>query len=154
VAGRAPGTTTAPDKLYLALEPITPPGGIGACATHDPVLFETLRRQQLAFDGEALDPERDHPAARTMGMACSVLDACRKYADDSREEHTFLAGMTAAERFSQRTKKTEIAKRRRQVLKLHRLGAPTSVIADLTERDPSLIRGNLRALHRQIRPAV
>jgi len=27
-------------------------------------------RQQLAFDGEALDPERDYPAARSMCMAC------------------------------------------------------------------------------------
>ena len=86
-------------------------------------------------------------------MACPILDACRKYAEDSREEHTFLAGMTPAERSSRRTKKTEIAKRRRQVQRLQRLGASTSVIAKLVERDPSLIRGELRALQQQIRPA-
>lgn len=147
-------TTTAPEILYLALEPITPPAGVGACATYDPALFETRRRQQLAFDGEALDPERDYPAARAMCMACPRLNACRKYADDSREEHTFLAGMTPAERFSRRTKKTEITKRRRQVQELHRLGASTSIIAGLVERDPSLIRGDLRALQQQIRPGV
>jgi len=65
----------------------------------------------------------------------------------------FLAGWTAAERSTRRTKKAEIAKRRRQVRELHRLGAPTSVIADLVGRDPSLIRGDLRALM-QARPAV
>jgi hypothetical protein len=147
-------TTTAPEIFYLALEPITPPAGVGACATHDPALFETRLRQQLAFDGEALDPERDHAAARAMCMACPLLNACRKYADDSGEGQTFLAGMTSVERFGQRTKKTEITKRRQQVQELHRLGASTSVIADLVERDPSLIRGDLRALQHQIRPAV
>jgi len=65
-----------------------------------------------------------------------ILNACRKYANDSRDEHTFLAGSTPAERFSRRTKKTEITKRRRQVQGLHRLGASTSVIAELVERDP------------------
>ena len=147
-------TTTAPEVLYLALEPVTPPVGVGACATHDPALFETRRRQQLAFDGEALDPERDYTAARTMCVACPLLSACRKYADDSRDEHTFLAGMTPTERSSRRTKKTEITKRRRQVQELHRLGASTSVIAELVGRDPSLIRGDLRAIQQQIRPAV
>ena len=146
--------TTAPEILYLALEPVTPPVGTGACATHEPTLFETRQRQQRAFDGEALDPEQDYPAARAMCMACPLLDACRKYADDSREEYTFLAGMTPAERSSRRTKKTEITKRRRQVQELYRLGASTSVIAELVERDPSLIRGDLRALEQKIRPAV
>ena len=146
--------TVAPEILYLALEPVTPPDGAdGACATHNPALFETPRRQQLAFDGEALDPGRDYPAARAMCMACPLLEACREYADDSREEHTFLAGMTPVERSSRHTKKTEITKRRRQVQELHRLEAPTSVIAELVGRDPSLIRGDLRALQ-QIRPAV
>ena len=145
----------APEILYLALEPVPPPDGTGgACATHDPALFETRRRQQLAFDGEALDPERDYPAARAMCEACPLLKACREYADDSREEHTFLAGMTPAERFSRRTKKTEIIKRRRQVQALHRLGASTSVIAGFVKRDPSLIRGDLRAFQQQTRPAV
>jgi hypothetical protein len=147
-------TTTPPEILYLALEPVTPPDGTGACATHDPAIFETRSRQQLAFDDEALDPQRDYPAARTICMACPILNACRKYADDSREEHTFLAGMTPAERSSQRTKKSEIVKRRRQVQRLDRLGASTSVIAELMERDPSLIRGDLRVLQQQIRPAV
>lgn len=146
-------TTTASEILYLALEPVTPPNGAAACATHDPELFDTPRRQQLAFDGEALAPGLEYPAARAMCADCPLLDACRRYADDSREEHTFLAGMTAAERSTRRTKKAEIAKRRRQVRELHRLGAPTSVIADLVERDPSLIRGDLRALM-QARPAV
>jgi hypothetical protein len=147
-------TTVAPEVLYLALEPVTPPdGGGAACATHDPALFETPRRQQLAFDGEALDPGHGYPAARTMCMACPLLEACRQYTDDSREEHTFLAGETPVERSSRRSKKSEIAKRRRQVQALHRLEAPTSVIAELVGRDPSLIRGDLRALQ-QVRPAV
>jgi hypothetical protein len=42
----------------------------------------------------------------------------------------------------------------RQVQELHRLGAPTPVIAGLVGRDPSLIRGDLRTLQQQIRPAV
>jgi hypothetical protein len=116
--------------------------------------FATQRRQQLAFDGEALDPERDYPAARAMCMACPMLDACRKYADDSRDEHTFLAGMTPAERSRRRTKKSEITKRRWQVQNFTGLGASASVIAELVERDPSLIRGDLRALQRQTRAAV
>jgi hypothetical protein len=147
-------TMMAPETLYLALEPIIPPAGIGACATYSPALFETQGWQQLAFDGEPVDPELHYAAARAICMACTLLDACRKYADDSREEHTFLAGMTAAERSTRHTKKTEIAKRRRQVQELHRLGASTSVIAELMERDPSLIRGDLRALQQQIRSGV
>lgn len=146
-------TTTSPEMLYLALEPVTPPGGSAACATHNPALFDTPRRQQLAFDGEALTPKLDYPAAQAMCADCPLLDACRRYAYDSRDEHTFLAGMTAAERSTRRTKKAEIARRRRQVRELHRLGASTAVIADLVGRDPSLIRGDLRALNRA-RPAV
>ncbi|WP_433463900.1 WhiB family transcriptional regulator [Spirillospora sp. CA-128828] len=145
-------TTTAPEILYLALEPITPPDGTGACATHNPGLFGTPWQQQRAFDGEALNPKSDYPAARAMCTACPLLDACRRYADDSREEYTFLAGMTAAERSTRRMKETEIAKRRRQVQELYRIGATTSVIADLVGRDPSLIRGDLRALEK--RPGV
>jgi transcription factor WhiB len=145
--------TTAPEILYLALEPVTPPNGTAACATHDPGLFDTPRRQQLAFDGEAIAPGLDYQAARVMCAACPLLDACRRYADKSCEEHTFLAGMTAAERSTRRTKKAEIAKRHQQVQELHRLGAPTLVIADLVDRDPSLIRGDLRTI-RQAQPAV
>ena len=144
---------TAPETLYVALEPIVPPAGTGACATHDPERFTSHHRQQAAFDGEPVDPAVDYPAARAICLDCPMLAACRRYADDSRDEHTFLAGLTADQRSARHLKKTEMAKRRRQVSALRALGAPTSVIADLVSRDPSLIRGDIRALERH-RPAI
>lgn len=54
--------------------------------------------------------------------------------------------MTASERRRLFSKRTEVAKRRRQVEALHRIGAPTQVIAELLGRDPSLIRRDLKAL--------
>lgn len=146
--------TTAPEILYLALEPITPPPGTAACATHDPNQFDSPQRQQLAFDGEALTPEADYPAARAMCTRCPLLDACRRYADHSGETHTFLAGMTVAERSTRRTKKIETAHRHRKVENLRGLGAPTSLVAELVGRDPSLIRRDLRALQQQGRRAL
>ena len=149
---------TAPEALYVALEPIAPLAGTGACVTHDPERFVSPQRQQAAFFGEAVDPAVDYPAARSICLSCPLLAACRRYADDSCDEHTFLAGLTAGQRSSRRLKKAEIAKRRLQVSKLRALGAPTSVIADLVSRDPSLIRGDIRALEQQAqqqaRPAV
>ncbi|WP_336217115.1 WhiB family transcriptional regulator [Nonomuraea sp. LPB2021202275-12-8] len=145
---------TPPEILYRALEPYAPPAGAAACATHNPARFDTPRRQDLAFWGEPLDPAVDYPAAREICLACPLLAACRKYADDSREEQHFLAGMTAAELVSRRTKRTEIAKRRRQVQELHALGASTTVIADILGRDPSLIRGDLRSFAQQDQAAM
>ena len=138
--------TTPPDDLYIALEPISPPTGAGACARHNPVLFDSPQRQQAAFDGEPMDPATDYQAAHAMCLRCPLLPACQRYADASREGVTFLAGMTAAERCARHTKKTEIAKRRQQVDALRALGAPTGVIAEILRRDSSLIRGDVRAL--------
>jgi hypothetical protein len=146
--------TTAPEDLYLALEPVTPLASAGACAVHDPRRFPSPRRQQAAFDGEATDPTVDYPAAAATCQRCPLLAACRKYADDSCDEHTFLAGLTAAERADRRLKKTEVAKRQLQVAGLRALGAPTSVIANLVGRDPSLIRRDIRILERQDLPAT
>jgi Transcription factor WhiB len=145
--------STAPDDLHLALEPITPPTGQAACATHDPRRFASPQRQQAAFDGEPIDPIGDYRAARTMCLSCPLLAACRRYAEDSRED-TFLAGLSPHQRRARRRKKAEMAKRRLQVEALRALGAPTPVIADLVGRDPSLIRGDLRALKQQATPAV
>ena len=82
-----------------------------------------------------------------------LLAACRRYAEGSREEHTFLAGSSPDKRRTRRRKQAEIDKRRLQADALRALGAPTQVIADLVGRDPSLIRSDLRAL-KQGRPAV
>jgi hypothetical protein len=57
--------------------------------------------------------------------------------------------MTAAERRASHTKKTEIAKRRQQVDALRALGAPT-VIAEILDRDSSLIWGDIRALDQSL----
>jgi hypothetical protein len=141
--------TTAPEDLYLALEPAPPLASAGACAVHDPRRFPSVRRQQAAFDGEAADPAVDYLAAAAICQSCPLLAACRRYADDSCDEYTFLAGLTAAERADRRLKKTEVAKRQLQVAGLRALGAPTAVIANLVGRDPSLIRRDTRTLERQ-----
>jgi len=143
----------AADDLHLALEPITPPVGLAACATHDPRRFASPQQQQAAFDGDPINPVEDYKAARAICLECPLLAACRRYAEDSREEHTFLAGSSPDQRRARRRKHTEIAKRRLQVDGLRALGAPTQVIADLVGRDPSLIRSDLRAL-KQARPAM
>lgn len=140
---------TAADALFMAIEPITPPPGMGACATHDPLRFDTSRRQQAAFDGEPVEEEADYLSARAICADCPLLDACRRYAADSRDPYSFLAGLTAKQRSTEWNKQTEIAKRRLQVKALRALGAPTPVIAELVDRDPSLIRSDLRAIDRQ-----
>ncbi len=58
--------TTAPEILYMALEPITPPAGTAACATHDSGRFASPQRQQAAFDGDPVDPAADYQAARAI----------------------------------------------------------------------------------------
>lgn len=138
--------STAPDDLHLALEPITPPTGKASCATHDSRRFDSPQRQQAAFDGDPIDRIGDYRAARETCLGCELLAACRRYAEESREEDTFLGGLSPDERRARRRKKAEMAKRRLQVEALRALGAPTPVIADLVGRDPSLIRGDLRAL--------
>jgi hypothetical protein len=145
--------TTAPDDLYIALEPTSPPTGTGDCARHNATLFDSPQRQQAAFDGEPVDPAADYEAALAVCLRCPLLPACQRYADASREPFTFLAGMTAAERRARHTKKTEIAKRRQQVDALRALGAPTGVIAEILGRDSSLIRGDIRTLD-QSRPTA
>lgn len=145
---------TAPEILYTALEPISPPAGTAACTIHASERFVSPQRQQAAFDGDPVDPAVDNQAARAIRLGCPLLAACRQYADDSRDEHTFLAGLSADQRSTRRRKKTEMAKRRLQVGALHALGAPTPVIARLVGRDTSLIRGDLRAIAQQVRPAM
>ncbi len=137
---------TAPEALYLALEPVRPPGGPAACATHDRERFRSPRRQQAAFDGDPVDQIADYSAARAICLGCPILAACRRYAEQSCDEYTFLGGLSPEQRRAGRNKKTEIAKRRLQVSALRDLGAPTQVIAELVGRDPSLVRGDLRAL--------
>jgi hypothetical protein len=146
--------TTAPEILYQALEPITPPAGIAACATYDSRRFASPHRQQAAFDGDPVDPAVDYQVARAICLGCALLTFCRRYAQDSREEDTFLAGLSPEQRRARRHKKTERAKRRLQISALRGLGAQTSVIAELVGRDPSLVRGDLRALAQQARPAM
>jgi hypothetical protein len=143
----------AADALHLALEPITPPIGPAACATHDPRRFASPQRQQAAFDGNPINPVDDYKAARAICRECPLLAACRRYAEGSGEEHTFLGGSSPDQRRARRRKQAEIARRRRQVDALRALGAPTRVIADLVGRDPSLIRSDLRAL-KQARPTM
>ena len=145
---------TAPDLLYQALEPITPPTGAAACAVHAPERFVSPQRQQVAFDGDPVDPTVDYRAARMICLSCPLLAACRRYADASGDEHTFLAGLSADQRVVLRRKKTEMNKRRQQVAALRDLGAPTRVIAELVGRDASLIRGDLRANEQHARLAM
>jgi len=145
---------TAPEALYLALEPVRPPSGPAACATHDPGRFPSPKRQQAAFDGDPVDQIADYRAARAICLGCPILAACRRYAEESCEEYTFLGGLSPEQRRASRSKKNEIAKRRLQVIALRDLGAPTQVIAELVGRDPSLVRGDLRAVGQHARPAV
>jgi len=124
-----------------------PPAGDAACAEYHSVLFDSPERQWAVFNDDPMDPEADYTAARALCSICPIITECRQYALDSREQDTFLAGMTPSERRHLFTKRTEVAKRRRQVEALHRIGAPTQVIAELLGRDPSLIRRDLRALN-------
>lgn len=137
---------TRPDILWSALEPFMPPAGNAACGEYHGTLFDSPDWQWAVFNDDPVDPKVDYPVARALCSGCAILRACREYALDSREEDTFLAGMTVSERRRLFTKRTEVAKRRRQVEALHRIGASTQVIAELLGRDPSLIRRDLKAL--------
>jgi hypothetical protein len=137
-------TLLPPDTLYWAMEPFSPPQGESACGIWNPNRFPTLREQQATFDGESTSPERDYPQARAMCRTCPLLESCRRYALDSRDEHVFLAGETAQERRKNWRKSGEIAKRRRRVSELD--AVPTSIIAGLLGRDESSIRSDLREL--------
>jgi hypothetical protein len=115
---------TPADILFLALEPITPPTGQAACATYDPQRFASPQRQQAAFDGDPVDPLHDYPAARAICFGCPILAACRRYAEDSQDDVTFLGGQSAEQRLARRRKRGEIAKRRLQAEALTALDAP------------------------------
>lgn len=134
------------DALFRAMEPFGPPLGDATCGTWDPSRFPSMSRQRAAFDGELAVAERDLPQARAMCCTCLLLESCRRYAQDSQDEHVFLAGETAEERRKKQTKSGEIAKRRRRVAELHALSVPTAVIARLLQRDESSIRSDLREL--------
>jgi hypothetical protein len=54
---------------------------------------------------------------------------------------------------ARRLKKSEMTRRRLQVARLRRLGAQTVVIVDLLDRDPNLIRRDIRALDKQTKSA-
>lgn len=138
---------TRPDILWSAFEPFMPPAGDAACGEYHSTLFDSPERQWAVFNDDPVNPKVDYPAALALCSSCPILTECRQYALDSREEDTFLAGMTASDRRRLFTKRTEVAKRRRQVEVLHRIGAPTPVIAELLGRDPSLVRRDLRALN-------
>ena len=86
---------------------------------------------------------------RAICHGCPILAACRRYAKESCEGYAFLDGLSPAQRQAGRSKRAEIAKRSRQVRALRALGAPTHVIAELVGRDPSLVRGDLRAIDQQ-----
>ncbi|MFE7453066.1 WhiB family transcriptional regulator [Streptomyces griseus] len=134
----------SPDALFRAMEPFGPPMGEAACSAWDRTRFPTPQEQQATFDGEPTVPERDLSQARAMCRACPLLESCRRYAQDSREEHVFLAGETVDERRKNWRKSGEIAKRRRQVAALYTLSIPTATIARLLQRDESSIRNDLR----------
>lgn len=135
-----------PDALFRAMEPFGPPQGDAACGTWDPSRFPSMSKQRAAFDGEPTVPVRDLAQARAMCCTCLLLESCRRYAQESQDEHVFLAGETADERLKKRLKSGEIAKRRRRVAELHALSVPTVVIARLLQRDESSIRSDLREL--------
>ena len=84
------------DYLYAELTAAGNPPQGGACAGQI-VGFPDAQVQQGVFDGE-VDDAGLLDVARAACAASPVLDACRQFADDSLDEHTFLAGMTAAER--------------------------------------------------------
>jgi hypothetical protein len=135
-----------PDALFWAMEPFGPPLGEAACSTWDPKRFPTMREQQAAFDGEPTVPEWDIPQARATCRRCPLLDGCRRYAQDSRDEHVFLAGETAEERRKKWRKTGEIAKRRRRVAELYALNVPTAIIARLLGHAERSIRSDLHEL--------
>lgn len=132
--------------LYRAIEPFAPPAGRGACARWCPDHFVSGEVQQAAFDGDPLVPLRDIAAARAVCRSCPLLEACHRYANESGDEYTFLAGATAAERAHRRRKRDEIAKRRMQVFRLNELKISTRVMAALLDRDESLLRKDLRSI--------
>ncbi|SEQ03504.1 WhiB family transcriptional regulator [Streptomyces radiopugnans] len=135
-----------PDALFWAMEPFGPPLGEAACSMWDPKRFPTMREQQAAFDGEPTVPERDIPQARAMCCTCPLLEGCRRYAQDSRDEHVFLAGETAEERRKKWRKAGEIVKRRRRVAELYALNVPTAIIARSLGQAERSIRSDLREL--------
>ncbi|MCB5910912.1 WhiB family transcriptional regulator [Streptomyces pinistramenti] len=135
-----------PDALLWAMEPLGPPLGEAACSSWDSRRFPTPQEQQAAFDGEPTVPERGIPQARAMCRTCPLLESCRRYAQDSRDEHAFLAGATVDERRKKWRKTGEIAKRRRRVAELHALHVPTATIAQLLQCGESSIRSDLRKL--------
>jgi hypothetical protein len=134
------------DDLYCALEPVVPPAGRGACVRWHPNLFLSAEAQQATFDGDPFVPVRDVAAARAVCRSCPLFKACHRYANESGDEYTFLAGTTAVERANQRRKQDEIAKRRIQVRRLNELNLPVRVMAALLGRDESLLRRDLRAI--------
>ncbi|MEU3740143.1 WhiB family transcriptional regulator [Streptomyces sp. NPDC032198] len=136
----------SPDALFWAMEPFGPPLGEAACHAWDAMRFPSKAQQQAAFDGEPVEPKQDIPQARAMCRDCSLLQSCRQYALDSRDEHVFLAAETAEERRKRWRKSGEVVKRRRQVAELHVLRVPTTMIARLLGRDESSIRSDLRNL--------
>ncbi|MFJ3041882.1 WhiB family transcriptional regulator [Streptomyces tendae] len=138
-----------PDALFRAMEPFGPPLGEAACVTWDPNRFPSKRDQTAVFDGESTVPERDIPQARAMCRTCPLLESCRRYAYDSRDEHVFLAGETAEERRKKWRKSGEIAKRRRVVDALYALKLPTATIARMLGRDESSIRSDLREVEKR-----
>ncbi|WP_326773024.1 WhiB family transcriptional regulator [Streptomyces sp. NBC_01445] len=138
-----------PDALFWAMEPFGPPMGEASCSTWDPKRFPSQQEQQAAFDGESTMPERDLPQARAMCRTCLLLESCRRYALDSRDEHVFLAGETAEERRKKWRKSGEITKRRRRVDALYALRVPTVTMAQLLQRDESSIRSDLRELEKR-----
>ncbi|MEU9490643.1 WhiB family transcriptional regulator [Streptomyces sp. NPDC048215] len=141
-----------PDALYRAMEPFGPPLGDALCVTWDPNRFPTIREQRAAFDEESVAPERDIPQARAMCRKCPLLESCRRYAQDSRDPHVFLAGETVEERRKKWRKSGEVAKRRRRVVELHALNQPTAIIARKLGRDESSIRSDLREVQKRRSP--
>lgn len=115
-----------------------PNGGHCAESRQDPAL-------QAVFDGDSDDPSVIS-RARAICRSCPALIACRRYADESGDQHTFLAGMTAGEREENGRRSHVIARRRWNVRLLHAAGATVTEMLEVLEVSRRTIEADIEAL--------
>jgi hypothetical protein len=137
----------AADYLYAELTAVgTPPQG-GLCAGQIEG-FPDRRIQQAVYDGEVEDPDPLDVARRTC-RTCPVLADCHRFADDSLDETTFLAGMTAAERSQTTRRPARTRHRKAVVLQLRGAGVTVPEIAFYTQNSTRSIEADMAEFTRR-----
>jgi WhiB family redox-sensing transcriptional regulator len=106
--------------------------------------FPNRQEQQAVFDGEI-----DNPAllavARSVCAACPVRAACQRFADDSLDDTTFLAGKTAAERARARRRSTLTLRRKTVVGRMREAGVTVPEIVFYTGFSKRSVESDRRA---------